>query len=482
MPLTDEQIQLIADKITKHDKELSAMGPEWRAAFKARLKWLTLALPHQIPPHTDDWSIWMLLAGRGAGKTRLAAEHIWYQAWSNPKTRTVVVGPTSGDIRDVIFAGDSGILSVCPPEIIENYGISLHELTLKNGSIIKGIAASEPSRFRGPQFHYAWLDELAAYDYLDECWDMLQFGLRLGQKPLTIITTTPKPVPRVIELNDRHGDGEVIVTTASTYANMANLAPSFKNAILAYEGTELGEQEIHAKILDPENSGLVKRDWFKLYDSEKPFPDFSYVLQSYDVATSDKTLNDPTACVVLGVFRPSEDHGNRVMLIDCWSDRLLYPDLRAKLKDEFESIYGDPDEFGKGKKVDLVLIENKSSGIALIQDLQQTRIPVRGYNPGHADKTTRLNIVAPMIEKGLMYLPESSEHEGQPRTWIQPFISEICSFPLARHDDYVDALSQALRYLRDAGIITLDYIPDNSDMYVDEYDTGSGKHENPYAM
>ena len=480
MPLTEKQLELIAAKITKHDAELSKMSPEWRAAFKARLKRLTIALPHQIEPNTD-WSVWLLLAGRGAGKTRLAAEWCWWKAWSEPKSRILVTAPTSSDIRDVCFNGESGLLNVCPPELIENYGISLHEITLTNGSIIKGIAASEPSRFRGPQWHHVWADELAAYDYLDDAWDMVQFSLRLGKKPLMVCTTTPKPVPKIVELFELNGKS-VHVTTASTYSNIANLAPTFQNQILAYEGTEIGRQEIHAEILNPEESGLVKRSWFRLWDADKAFPEFSYVVQSYDVATSDKTVNDPTACVVLGIFRPSEDKGNRVMLIDCWSERLLYPDLRAKLQDEYSEVYGNPDEFGSGKKVDLVLIENKPSGIALIQDLQQTRIPIRGYNPGSADKATRLNIVAPMIEKGLVFLPESGSVEGQPRSWIQPFVSEVCSFPLGRHDDYVDALSQALRYLRDSGMITLDYIPDNSSMYVDDEQYRPNRTENPYSM
>jgi hypothetical protein len=167
------------------------------------------------------------------------------------------------------------------------------------------------------------------------------------------------------------------------------------------------------------------------------------------------------------------------MIIDAWSDHMLYPDLRAKVQEEFASIYGDPDEFGSGKKVDLVLIEDKSAGISLLQDLRQTMIPIRGYNPGSADKATRLNIVAPMIERGLVYLPESNERTGYPMSWLDPFMRELCSFPLAKHDDYVDALSQALRYLRDAGLITLDHFTDDSDKYVDET---VPRYKNPYAQ
>jgi len=475
--LSESQLITFASKIEDNAEALNRMSPTWQAAMTARLKWLSIALEHQIEP-PGEWSTWLLLAGRGAGKTRLAAEYVWWTAWTQPRSRILVSAPTSGDIRDVCFGGDSGLMNVCPHEIIENYSISLHELTLKNGSLIKGIAASEPSRFRGPQWNHVWADELAAWDYLEEAWDMIAFSLRLGTDPKMICTTTPKPVPKIVELADRSGQ-DVHVTTASTYANMHNLAPTFQKQILQYEGTTMGRQEIYAEILDPEETGLVKRSWFRLWDSEVSFPEFSYVIQSYDVATSDKTINDPTACVVLGVFRPSEDKGNRVMIIDTWSDHMLYPDLRAKVQEEFDSVYGDPDEFGSGKKVDLVLIEDKSAGISLLQDLRQTMIPIRGYNPGAADKATRLNIVAPMIERGLVYLPESNERTGYPMSWLDPFMRELCSFPLAKHDDYVDALSQALRYLRDAGLITLDHFTDDSDKYVDET---VPRYKNPYAQ
>jgi predicted phage terminase large subunit-like protein len=369
---------------------------------------------------------------------------------------------------------------VIPHEIIapNGYKSSLGELNLINGSLIKGIPASEPGRFRGPQFHHGWLDELAAWDYLDESWDMIQFGLRLGARPTLIATTTPKPKELILNLVERDGT-DVALVTASTYENIHNLAPTFKQQILQYEGTTQGRQEIYAEVLNPEEAGLVKRSWFKLYSKDRPFPEFSYVIQSYDVATSEKTINDPTACVVLGVFRPNSDSGNRVMVIDCWSDHMLYPDLRRKVQDEAMEIYGDPDQFGQGKKVDLILIEDKSSGIALIQDLQQTMLPIRSYNPGRADKATRLSIVAPMIEKGLVYLPESFERPNTPRTWMDPFLRELCSFPEAKHDDFVDAISQALRYLRDADIIRLDYFPDNSSMYIDD---SVPKYTNPYSQ
>jgi len=459
--------------------DLGVLSEAEQAAVRARMRWLAQANTHQIEPQGDWWTVWLLLAGRGAGKTRCAAEWIWWQAWSNPGTRWLVSAPTSGDVRDVCFEGDSGLLNVIPPEIApDGYNKSQHELRLINGSIIKGIAASEPSRFRGPQFHGGWCDELAAWDYLDDAWDMLKFGMRLGNHPQIICTTTPKPKPLIIDLVARDGD-DVIYTSASTYDNINNLAPSFRDQIMQYEGTSIGRQEIYAEIIDPEESGIVKRDWFKLWPADRALPRFEFVLQSYDCATSDKTHNDPTACTVWGVFKPSDDKPMSVMLIDCWTEYMQYPELRPRVVEEYGSIYGDENEFGVGKKVDMVLIEDKSAGISLIQDLQRAGLPVRSYNPGNADKMMRLNIISPLIQRGRVYLPESTNKAGYARDWVDPLINQICAFPEVRHDDLVDSTTQALRILRDIGFLTIDYIADDSDMYVDET---KPRRVNPYAV
>jgi len=449
-----------------------------------KLRWLVTQNDYQKMPDGDWWDVWLFLAGRGAGKTRTAAETVWQLAWDNPKTRTLVSAPTYSDVKDVCFMGESGLINTMPKSIIEKHRESDNEIILINGSIIKGIPASEPERFRGPQFHYAWLDELAAWEYLDEAWDMIQFGLRLGDHPIAICTTTPKPKPKIMELVDRDGE-DVIVTKATTYDNMSNLAPTFQKQIMQYEGTSVGRQEIYAEIIDPEESGIIKRNMFRLWDAflptgeKNPLPQFTYVLQSYDCATSDKTANDPTACVVLGVFKPSPDKPPSVMLIDCWSEHMQYPDLRPRVIEEAGSIYGNEDEWGHGKKVDQILIEDKSAGISLIQDLQRAGLNIRAYNPGRTDKVGRLNLVSPIIAKGLVYLPESEEHENQVRSWVEPFVNQVCSFPDTRHDDYVDALTQGLRLLRDMGLITVDYLYNDSDIYLDETQP---KRVNPYAL
>jgi len=442
--ISDPQTRQLWDSLTESQK--LAFAWEW--------KWLESAHKHQVEPHGDWWNIWLMLAGRGAGKTRAAAETIGQWAWREPNTRWLVSAPTSGDVKATCFEGDSGLISVIPPELIDDYNKALHELKLVNGSLIKGIPASEPERFRGPQFHGGWLDELAAWEYLQESWDMIQFGIRLGKRTKLICTTTPKPKDVVLDLIDREGK-DVVITRASTYSNIKNLAQSFQNQILQYEGTKLGRQEIHAEIIDPEEGGIVRREWFRLWPPNKPFPKLEFIIQSYDCATSDKTVNDPTGCITLGVFKPL-DGGMSVMILDCWQEHLQYPDLRPKVISEYETVYGE----GKSRKlVDLLLVEDKSAGISLIQDLQRAHLPVIAYNPGKADKIQRLSIVANIIKAGRVWVPESSVRKGYVRDWAEGMVSQICSFPETVHDEFVDCISQGLRYLRDAGWISIDAQP-----------------------
>ena len=160
------------------------------------------------------------------------------------------------------------------------------------------------------------------------------------------------------------------------------------------------------------------------------------------------------------VFKPL-DAPMSVMVIDVWNERLQYPDLRPRVIAEYNNVYGA--EEGKsvgGKKVDLILVEDKSAGISLIQDLQRAYLPVQAYNPGRADKIQRLSIVANIIKAGRVWVPESGKRAGFVRDWAEGMVSQICSFPEGTiHDEYVDCMSQGLRYLRDAGWIVIDAPP-----------------------
>jgi predicted phage terminase large subunit-like protein len=450
-----------------------------------RVRWELQALDHQREPDNGEYDTMLMLAGRGAGKTYTASNWIGLRAALNNGTRWLVTAPTSNDIRATCFEGDSGLMNIIPPVLIDTYNKSLFEIHLKNGSIIQGIPGSEPERYRGKQFHGAWFDELAAFDYLDDAWDQAQFTLRLRDARIPrvqqIVTTTPKPRELIVDLNEGKVGGDVYVINASSYDNRANLSKSFFKALETYEGTDLGKQEIYGAILDPEDAGIVKRKWFKMWPAKKPTPVLEYVIASYDPATSEKTVNDPTACEVWGVFEDT-DKGTCIILLDAWDAHMSYPELRRKVINDYkEVVYGADNDFAKGRKADLILIEDKSAGISLIQELQQSGTPVRGYNPGKADKVQRLNIVAPLIAKGKAYVPENPEIPGEFADWAKRFIRQVCSFPESGgHDDYVDALSQALRVLRDSGWISLDPLPHRDYDYAD--DEMRKKRYNPYAV
>jgi predicted phage terminase large subunit-like protein len=150
--------------------------------------------------------------------------------------------------------------------------------------------------------------------------------------------------------------------------------------------------------------------------------------------------------------------------------------------DDFkEVVYGSDNDFAKGRKADLILMEDKSAGISLIQELQGSGVPVQGYNPGRADKVQRINIVAPLVVKGKVYIPEDAKIKGEYADWSKRFIRQVCSFPEAGgHDDYVDSLSQALRVLRDVGWLQLDPLPARDYDYADDIE--KNRSANPYAQ
>ena len=477
--LNQEQEKILANfaKANKHWPK-----PELEAAMW-RIKWSLQALPHQQEPDDGEYDTFLMLAGRGSGKTHTASHWIGIRAWEYSGTRWLVTAPTYNDIRATCFEGDSGLLNIIPRSIIRDYNKSLFEITLINGSIIQGIPASEPERYRGKQFHGAWFDELCAFDYLDDAYDGVQFTLRLKDPRIKrvqqIITTTPKPRELIVDLNEGKIGGEVYVVNASSYDNKSNLSPTFFKQLETYEGTDLGKQEIYGEILDPEEAGIVKRRWFKLWPANMPTPDLEYIIVSYDPATSEKTHNDPTACEAWGVF-DKLDAGTCVILLDAWDTHLSYPELRRKVVEDFkEVVYGADGQFGKGRKADLILMEDKSAGISLIQELQGAGVPVRGYNPGRADKVQRMNIVAPLIAKGKVYVPEDPAAPGEVDKWAKRFMRQVCSFPESGgHDDYVDSLSQALRVLRDSGWLQLDPLPARDYDYAEDT---ARKRYNPYA-
>ncbi len=265
--------------------------------------WLNTARPKQLTP-SDKHHIWLILAGRGWGKTRTGAQDIALYALRNPNSLCAVVAPTFGDLSRVCFGGPSGLLSIIPDECFlytrgrKSFSATSNEIRLHNGSKIVGYAAIEPDRLRGPQFHRAWCDELAAWRYT-ETFDQLMFGLRLGDNPQAVITTTPKPTPLIKQLIERD---DVIVTSGSTFENEANLAPSALAMLRErYEGTVLGRQELYAEVIDGLDGALWKA---QLIDearlSEDTEKELTHIMVAVDPAVTSGDSSDETGIIVVG--------------------------------------------------------------------------------------------------------------------------------------------------------------------------------------
>lgn len=256
--------------------------------------WGQYARPDQLLP-AGDWTYWLILAGRGWGKTRTGAEAV--RDWIALGKRYVnLIGATADDARDIMVQGESGILAVCPDWERPEYKPSQRKLVWPNGAESLIFTADEPERLRGKQHEKLWSDELAAWRY-PESWDQAKFGLRLGEKPQAIVTTTPRPTRMVREIM---ADPATVITRGNTYDNKANLAPSFFDAILRrYDGTRLGRQEIAGELLDDNPNALFKRSDIDA-GRVREIPQLTRVVVAIDPAVTSDEGSDETGIVIAG--------------------------------------------------------------------------------------------------------------------------------------------------------------------------------------
>jgi phage terminase large subunit-like protein len=263
--------------------------------------WRSKARPSQLPP-AGDWAGWLILAGRGWGKTRTGASFINEAAETKSARRIALVGPTAADVRDVMIEGESGILATAPNWFKPEYEPSKRKLTWPNGAVAHAFSSEEPDRLRGPQHDLCWADELAAWNEPQACWDMLMFGLRLGRLPRWLVTTTPKPLKLLKALVARE-ERDVRISRGSTYENRDNLAPGFLAEIEArYAGTRLGKQEIEAAILEDFQGALWSREMLDRARYTGPIPDLKRVVVAIDPSgTSGDDGGDAVGIVVAGV-------------------------------------------------------------------------------------------------------------------------------------------------------------------------------------
>lgn len=265
------------------------------ATLRRGPRWFdTHARPAQRPP-AGEWRIWLLLAGRGFGKTRVLVEWAKEQAHAMPGSRGAIVAATAADTRDVLVEGPAGFIATSG-EDAPLYEPSKRRITWPNGSQATLYSADEPRRLRGPQHHWAICDEYASWRY-PETLDMLMFGLRLGRDPRVVIATTPRPTPEVKALLKQPG---LVITRGTTYENLDNLAPAFREQIIGrYEGTRLGRQELNAELLEDIEGALWQRSWID-QDRVRQAPELTTIVVGVDPKAS-QVADSETGIVVAGL-------------------------------------------------------------------------------------------------------------------------------------------------------------------------------------
>jgi len=258
--------------------------------------WRAWGRPTQISP-AGDWRVWLLLAGRGFGKTRTGAEWVRIQAEDKRARRIALVGPTLAAVREVMIEGESGLFANAHPSFRPRFEASRMRLKWPNGVLAQGYSAEEPNTLRGPQHDAAWCDELAAWRYV-EAWDNLLMGLRIGSDPRVVVTTTPKPTRLIRELVK---DPHCVVTRGSTWDNQNNLSPTFISTIITrYQGTRIGRQELEAELLEDTPGALWTRDRVEgCRVGERPV--LRRVVVAIDPAVSTRPGADETGIVVVGL-------------------------------------------------------------------------------------------------------------------------------------------------------------------------------------
>jgi phage terminase large subunit-like protein len=292
--------------------------------------WEFWARDDQLAPHFDDtnpWRNWVIMGGRGSGKTRAGAEWVRHVALHHdlakpgPPRRIALVAETLGDARRVMVEGVSGILSVHADHERPLYESSKNQITWANGTIAQLFSGEDPDALRGPQFEFAWCDEIAKWRRADEAWDMLQFGLRLGHNPRAVVTTTPRPLPILQRLL---ADPTTVTTRTRTIDNRANLARSFITEMQRrYVGTALGRQELDGELITEAAGALWRKDWIDSLRRDD-MPELTRVVVAVDPPVTANENSDACGIVVagLGVDRRAYVIADRTLQGGCRLQRI----------------------------------------------------------------------------------------------------------------------------------------------------------------
>ena len=412
---------------------LRQLSKDKRASFLANLSdmeasvllhdWRFWARSNQLAPK-GYWSHWLLLAGRGFGKTRAGAEWVRGLAEGGAAKRIALVAPTLSDARAVMVEGDSGLLAIAPPWSRPKFEPSKRTLTWSTGTVATLYGAEEAERLRGPQHHAAWCDELASWRQAEATWDNLMLGLRLGDAPRTLVTTTPKPTKLIKALV---ADERVTLTRGTTFDNLENLAPSFATEIIKkYEGTRTGRQELLAEILEDVPGALWQRALLERGRTTK-LPDLVRIVVAVDPPASAGEKADECGIVAAGLCAD----GYGYVLADASVQGLSPAGWAKRAVGLYHSL-----------SADRIIIESNQGG-AMAESVLREVDPLAAISQVFASrgKYARAEPVAALYEQGRVFHGTS----------LPVLEDQMCAFTGERRagesPDRVDALVWALTHL-----------------------------------
>ncbi len=392
-------------------------------SFVSGMQWLQQARPEQLTPR-GNWRVWLVMAGRGWGKTRTGAEDLASYVLWHPGVRAGVIAPTYADARDTCVEGESGLLKALPPETIEKWNRSMGEIWLANGSRIKLFSADEPERLRGPQHHRVWCDECGAWESRD-AFDQMMFGLRLGRDPRVVVTTTPRNTDMLRELFKRKDD-DVIVTRGRTMDNADNLSPHVLRQLTErYGGTRLGRQELDAEFLEDTEGALWKREEIDSLRAQT-VPELRRLVVAIDPAVSHNANSDETGIIaaargVDGLLYVLADWSGRYAP-DAWAERaiMLYNDMRAQM-----------------------IVAEVNAGGEMVERILRQKAPHVLFKPVRAlrNKVERAMPIAALYEQGRV------RHVGNLKALEDQMVRFTTDNRMDKSPDRVDALVWALTEL-----------------------------------
>lgn len=406
-------------------KAIAALGDA--RAYEILHDWEFFARDEQLIP-VGDWTFWLILAGRGWGKTRTGAETV--REWARTNKFVNLIGATTDDARDIMIEGESGILACCPKDERPEYKKNDRKLIWPNGCVSLVFTADEPERLRGKQHDKLWCDEMASWRY-PEAWDQAKFGLRLGSRPQAVITTTPRPTKTVRELVS---DPHTHVTRGSTYDNKDNLAGSFFSEIIKkYEGTRMGRQELNAEILEDTPGALWRRsniDEHRIPRGDEPT--FARIVIAVDPAVSTEEHSDETGIIVAGQYSEHDGTPRACVLDD--SSGIYTPDEWSRMVSALHARY----------EADCIVAEANQGG-DMVEHVIRSVLPNAKINLVKATrgKVTRAEPASALYEQGrVSHVGRLDVLEDQMVAFTSDFDRKLQGYSPDRVDALVWALTE----------------------------------------